>query len=616
MFSVSSGGSGYSEYIKATKGQFLHDYGSIGETGITHTTTGTANLAESHYVSNTAGDYAVVGVRITGARSPYTYSYEIYPSEGKGKGTDNVWATEALNVPSATYINAYATATNRAGYHSEVSTTVSGSGSSLLGYSNMAYASAGATGAAQSFDSAKGSLVQTSTCSNYVRLGSGPQELLMDYVNSGITVKSGTIRGYTDLAVASPAKLDAAEHMDSSSGLIQTQTNYQSGTGTLFVPKKKPFAFVGMSYNGQLYTVQKTGLESVVTTATGSLTGYNADSQKASIVSAGQTGHVAGTFTTTSTSDAATKTRSSDYGTNYDLFIQAVKDGSGSHATGVLGYYVNPLMAGLIPHKGAIQGAVDTAQAGDTVNADVGTYNENVLLAKSLTLAGSGRDDDPLHNTIIKAVSQIQPVIVINAGGVVVKNLQVTGGNDPSGSGVEIIGSSASGDISGITLRDIASKYNGNGLTISAYGIKISNVDADGMIVSGSSCGYGVNARAYPGGSISGLSLNNAQISGSRLNGVRAVVVDPSCSISGLSMIGGTITGSGSYGLFVGSGSTVTNIVVNHANIYGNTLGGIDNEGINTIDAQYNYWGGGLPSVIGDVKTDYYVTTPIQVPYP
>jgi len=100
-----------------------------------------------------------------------------------------------------------------------------------------------------------------------------------------------------------------------------------------------------------------------------------------------QTEHVHGTFTSTATYTPATgtpktKTRTSDYGTEYDLTMVAKKYASGQAVSGTLGYYVNPALG--------IQGAVNAAQSGDIINAAAGIYSENVDISKYLTLKGTG----------------------------------------------------------------------------------------------------------------------------------------------------------------------------------------------------------------------------------
>ena len=97
--------------------------------------------------------------------------------------------------------------------------------------------------------------------------------------------------------------------------------------------------------------------------------------------------HIRGTFTSTAsyTPVAGTqksKTRTSNYGTDYYLNMLSAK---GSSPAGIVGYYVKP---GTTASK--IQGAVNAAQSGDTINVASGIYKENVKIDKSLTIKGAG----------------------------------------------------------------------------------------------------------------------------------------------------------------------------------------------------------------------------------
>ncbi len=100
-----------------------------------------------------------------------------------------------------------------------------------------------------------------------------------------------------------------------------------------------------------------------------------------------QTEHVHGTFTSTAVyapviGASKINTRTSNYGTEYDLTMVAKKYVPGSDVSGMLGYYVDPALG--------IQGAVDVAQSGDIINAAAGIYSENVDINKDLTLKGTG----------------------------------------------------------------------------------------------------------------------------------------------------------------------------------------------------------------------------------
>lgn len=88
---------------------------------------------------------------------------------------------------------------------------------------------------------------------------------------------------------------------------------------------------------------------------------------------------------------SAQKTRNSNYRAEYDINMEAAK---GSSPTRILRYYVKP---GTTPSE--IQGAVNAAQSSDNINVAAGTYKENVVIDKSLTINGSSSS-----NTIVNGI--------------------------------------------------------------------------------------------------------------------------------------------------------------------------------------------------------------------
>ena len=140
-----------------------------------------------------------------------------------------------------------------------------------------------------------------------------------------------------------------------------------------------------------------------------------------------QTGHLHGTFTSTATYKPTTgttiaKTRNSNYGTDYDLTMVAKKYATGPTAWGSLGYYVKP---GTTASK--IQGAVNAAQSSDTINVAAGTYKENVVIDKSLTVKGAGCFDTKVDGNKLGSVFKIGTV---NSNvDVILSGLGITGGS-------------------------------------------------------------------------------------------------------------------------------------------------------------------------------------------
>jgi len=74
----------------------------------------------------------------------------------------------------------------------------------------------------------------------------------------------------------------------------------------------------------------------------------------------------------------------------------------------------------------AIQAAVNAADEGDTITVGPGLYQENVVIAKRLTLQGAGTDQ-----VTIAAADPARPTLVIRiAQGVVISGFTITGGYD------------------------------------------------------------------------------------------------------------------------------------------------------------------------------------------
>ncbi|MCD6146330.1 MAG: right-handed parallel beta-helix repeat-containing protein [Methanosarcinales archaeon] len=74
-----------------------------------------------------------------------------------------------------------------------------------------------------------------------------------------------------------------------------------------------------------------------------------------------------------------------------------------------------------------IQDAVDAASEGDTIAVDAGTYNENVNIAKSVTLQGKGADCVTVH-----AANPDEHIFKITASGVNISGFTITGAGDYS----------------------------------------------------------------------------------------------------------------------------------------------------------------------------------------
>jgi len=145
--------------------------------------------------------------------------------------------------------------------------------------------------------------------------------------------------------------------------------------------------------------------------------------------------HVHGTFTSIATYKSTTgakktKTRTSAYGTEYDIDMNALKV---QMPLGYLGYYIKPGMK--------IQGAVNVAYGGDTINVAAGTYRENLKIFNSLTLKGAGAGETIIDGGGIGTVITTGKSCVDNRyKNIYLKGLTIRNGYAPSGGGIANVG--------------------------------------------------------------------------------------------------------------------------------------------------------------------------------
>lgn len=188
-----------------------------------------------------------------------------------------------------------------------------------------------------------------------------------------------------------------------------------------------------------------------------------------------------------------------------------------------------------------IQECINLAEAGDTITVPVGTYTENLWIAKPLTLQaapGTGRDE-----VVVQAVDNSRPTVLIqDAREVTVRGLTITGGD----SGLFAQSTSM------VVVQSSSFKVNREGIVIdpSARVIlqenRITASDQDGVVIWGEA------------------QLQDNEILNNGFDGVK---------ILGTAQLSGNnqVSNNGGHGIFVIGSAQITNNTVS-----GNQLAGIE----------------------------------------
>ncbi|MGB4679759.1 MAG: hypothetical protein WBI23_06150, partial [Methanothrix sp.] len=381
--SVSSDGGGFTEVIDAGYDDRVFGRTVIGSNRLSNIIEGGGSLKETHSVSNRAGATAEVGVNISQAEW-FSYSYNLWPGEGsswKASQYPHVAASEALEVSNANYIRAYADAFNSNGYSASVSIELSDPAkkASLAEYRNLAMASKDEVFASQTADSvfSLDGEIQFDAQAGLLQMKPLPASFREDLSTASMKIDRGAAEGYSDLASASSQGMTASQQVDRAMGeLIQTRSEASSLAASLSQSLKAADSRIN-------------------TRIEGNLTGYAASAESLDgVVQTDKKGHIIGSFISTAVAGKERKSRTSNYGTEYDFVMHARRNASTSYANGFLGYYVGngrPI-DNVSPTGNRIQGAVDASESGDTINIAPGTYFENVKVDKSLDIKGAGAD--------------------------------------------------------------------------------------------------------------------------------------------------------------------------------------------------------------------------------
>jgi len=344
-----------------------------------------------------------------------------------------------------------------------------------------------------------------------------------------------TLSGYDGKAVASASSISASQ--TAISGSAYSIKIYGDGTNC--------------KINSQL-----TGISG------GKATFSNLNSQS-SANKVTQKEHVSGKFTSKITAGSKTLTRTSNYGTDYDLDMTA----SGSSVLGILGYYVSP--------ANTIQGAVNAANTGDWINIAAGTYKENIKIDKSLVLNGlSGASNtiiDGQQKGSVLTIGSNKPNIDTTLTGLTIQN-----GKAQSGGGIQNYGRLTTTDciISGnlATLQG-GGIYNEGTLNLNS-GTSIANNVADNNAFAGGGGIYSYFGTVNINGGASITNNKATHVTTDNLNGqfVGGFAGGIYSDHSTVTMNGGTVSGNTASfctgGIYNDEGSILT---INDGVISGNS---------------------------------------------
>jgi Right handed beta helix region len=217
-----------------------------------------------------------------------------------------------------------------------------------------------------------------------------------------------------------------------------------------------------------------------------------------------------------------------------------------------------------------IQLAVASASASDVLNISAGTFTENVVVDKAVTLNGVG------STTIITPATGTG--ISVTAAGVTIQNLVVRGA---------VTGISAVGLLDGLTITSVTVDANtGEGMNI----VGLSNVTLTTCTATGNgaggdgSIGSGVDIVGVATATVNGLTATGNKRHGLAIGAKNFTLPAPSNNLSSVSVSGGTFNGNGNAGkLSTGSGiavfaedsKSVMGVTINGVTASNNTTAGI-----------------------------------------
>jgi len=186
---------------------------------------------------------------------------------------------------------------------------------------------------------------------------------------------------------------------------------------------------------------------------------------------------------------------------------------------------------------GTLQGEVDNAQNGDTVLAKPGIYEEQVVIAKDLTLQGAGETETIIRSPTTLTVffttpAENKPIVLVKDGAnVTIKDLQVDGAGRGNGN-VRFTGIgfyNAGGTVENVTVTGIRDNpfsgaqhgngiyaYNGDGTsrTLTIRNVTVKDFQKNGITVAGQGLQATIENNTVTGAGPTGtIAQNGIQVS-------------------------------------------------------------------------------------------------------
>jgi len=301
------------------------------------------------------------------------------------------------------------------------------------------------------------------------------------------------------------------------------------------------------------------------------------------------TGIIIGSVYATTDTSTATITNNTLYDLNWGITFEkatasAVISGN-TFTHNNYDFYRAANVVGTNNYYGGIQQAIDAAVSGNTINVAAGTYAENVIINKSLTLAAASA---PVLDGIgIGGVGMLINAPDVTIDGFEIKNYAIgirTYGGPGSFGNLGILNSNIHNNTQNgiLIVYDIFNNVTINNCTISnnsqngigiANGVQITNLGISNTQVTGN----GYHGLFVTNANIGNINIINSAFNGSTTNGYSGITFGTAASTIGdFSMQGGSLSGNKGCGLsIVQAPSTFNSITLNGVTIQNNLESGI-----------------------------------------